>query len=82
MADGQDESDVKRLLKILGYIPLTITQAASFIRRNSMHLQKYVEALEKNEENLKNHLSTELRDYRRKLDILNSIFRIWKLSFD
>ncbi|KAH0533862.1 hypothetical protein FGG08_007513, partial [Glutinoglossum americanum] len=47
-----------------------------------MHLQKYVEALEKDEENLKDHLSTELRDYRRELGIPNSVFRTWRLSFD
>ncbi|KAI9758975.1 MAG: hypothetical protein M1840_003619 [Geoglossum simile] len=82
MADGQNESDMERLLEILGYIPLAITQAAAFMRRNRMHLQKYVKALEKDEENLKDHLSTELRDYRRELGIPNSVFRTWRLSFD
>ncbi|KAI9761267.1 MAG: hypothetical protein M1840_001991, partial [Geoglossum simile] len=82
MADDQDESDVKRLLEILGYIPLAITQAAAFMRQNGMHLQKYVEALEKDEENLKDHLSTERRDHRRELGIPNSVFRTWRLSFD
>jgi hypothetical protein len=47
-----------------------------------MHLQKYVEALEKDEENLKDYLSTELRDHRRELGIPNSVFQTWKLSFD
>ncbi|KAI9778144.1 MAG: hypothetical protein M1839_008353 [Geoglossum umbratile] len=82
MVDGRDESDVKRLLEILGYIPLAITQATAFMRRNRMHLQKYLEALEKDEENLKDHLSTELRDHRRELGIPNSVFRTWRLSFD
>jgi hypothetical protein len=81
MADNQDESDVKRLLEILGYIPLAITQAAAFMRQNGMHLQKYVGALEK-DENLKDHLSTERRDHRRELGIPNSVFRTWRLSFD
>ncbi|KAI9774253.1 MAG: hypothetical protein M1840_004147, partial [Geoglossum simile] len=82
MSDGQDESDVKRLLEILGYIPLAITQAAAFMRRNKMRLRKYVEALKKDEDNLKDHLSTELRDHRRELGIPNSVFRTWRLSFD
>jgi hypothetical protein len=82
MADGQGELDMKRLLEILGYISLTIIQTAAFMRRNRMHLQKYVETFEKDEENFKNHLSIEFRDYRKELDISNSIFQIWKLSFN
>ncbi|KAH0565091.1 hypothetical protein GP486_001509 [Trichoglossum hirsutum] len=82
MADGQDESDVKRLLEILGYIPLAITQAAAFMRQNRMHLQKYIKALEKDEENLKDHLRAELRDHRRERGIPNSVFQTWRLSFD
>jgi hypothetical protein len=59
ITDNQNESDMKKLLKILDHISLTITQAAAFIRQYSTSLQKYLKNLEKKEQNIKNHLNTE-----------------------
>lgn len=82
IADDQDGPDSERLLEVLGFIPLAISQAAAFMRRNRMSQQRYLTALEKDEKNLTEHLSTELRDPRRESAIPNSIFRTWKLSFN
>jgi len=80
--DLLDTSSLERLLNVLGHIPLAITQAAAFMNRNSMSLQKYLAALEKDEQNLVDHLSEDLRDHRREPGFPNSVFRTWKLSFD
>ena len=71
-----------RLLDILGYIPLAITQAAAFMDRNRVTISEYLFALENDKSNLIEHLSQELRDPRRPVGSPNSVFRTWKISFD
>lgn len=73
---------IRRLLDVLGYIPLAITQAAAFIKRNRMSVQGYLAALEKDNQNLTDYLSQDLQDPRRPQGFPNSVFRTWKLSFD
>ena len=80
--DLLDTSNLERLLNVLGHIPLAITQAAAFMNRNTLSWQKYLKALEKDEQNMTDHLSKELRDHRREPSFPNSVFRTWKLSFD
>ncbi len=75
-------SSTERLLDVLGCIPLAITQAAAFINRNRWTVQGYLAALEKDKQNLTDHLSQELQDPRRPRGFPNSVFRTWKLSFD
>ena len=82
IADSWSGSESETLLEVLGRIPLAVTQAAAFMRRNSMSIQKYLEVFERNEQNLKDYLRTELQDHRRERGFPNSIFRTWKLSFD
>ena len=64
-ADSFDMRSAAWLLDILGYIPLAITQAAAFIGRNRWTIQGYLAALEKDQQNLMDHLSQELQDPRR-----------------
>ena len=75
-------ASVERLIEVLGYIPLAITQAAAFVRRNRWSIEKYLAALESDKQNLMDHLSEELQDPRRPPGFPNSVFRTWKLSFD
>jgi nucleoside phosphorylase len=82
IAKSWSSSDSETLLEALGRIPLAITQAAAFIRRNEMSLQEYLRVFERNEQNLKDYLGTELQDHRRERGFPNSVFRTWKLSFD
>lgn len=72
----------ERLLEVLAFIPLAITQAAAFINQTTMSIQDYLAFFEKNNENFKDALSTELQDLRRQIGFPNSVFRTWKLSFD
>jgi hypothetical protein len=67
VAASWNNSDSKKLFDVLGCIPLAITQAASFMRRNKMSLKEYLETLERDEQNLKDSLSVELQDHRREL---------------
>lgn len=79
-----DVSGTKRLLEILGNIPLAITQAAAFIKRNRsiMTIQGYTAALEKDQQSLMQHLTLELQDHRRQTGYPNAVFLTWKRSFD
>ena len=47
-----------------------------------MSLRKYLEALGRDEQSLKDYLSNNLPDHQRECGVPNSIFRTWKLSFD
>ena len=80
--DAADSSTLNALLDTLEYIPLAITQAAAFVKRNEISLDKYLAALEKSEKNLVDHLSYELQDHRREHGFPNAIFRTWRLTFD
>jgi len=77
-----DMNSAERLLDILGYIPLAITQAAAFISRNRWNVKGYITAVESGKQNLMDHLSQELQDHRRPIGYPNSVFLTWKLSFD
>ena len=77
-----DDDSCRKLLEVLGCIPLAITQAAAFMKRNRMTLSEYHAALDKDESSLIEHLSQELQDPQRPRGTPNSVFRTWKISFD
>ena len=77
-----DERAIGKLVEMLGRISLAITQAAAYMNRNRISVPNYLEALEKDEKNLVDHLSIELQDHRRARGYPNSIFRTWRLSFE
>ena len=60
-----NDRDSTRLFEVLGYMPLAVSQAAAFMRPYHTSPQEYLTALEKSEQNLMEHLSTELQDPRR-----------------
>jgi ankyrin repeat protein/tetratricopeptide (TPR) repeat protein len=80
-ADYADTGQLVRLLEILGCVPLAITQAAAFMKRNRLQLRRYLAVLEKDRQSLTDHLSLELSDSRRERGLPNSIFRTWRISF-
>ena len=81
-ASTLDQKCTDQLVEILGHVPLAITQAAAFIRRNRITLPEYCIALAKDETNLMEFLSEELQDARRRQGTFNSVYRTWKISFD
>jgi hypothetical protein len=80
--DQFNTPEVEKLVDTLGRIPLAITQAAAFINRNKMSIQKYVEELAMDKQNFLDYLSNDLQDPRREPGYPNSIFRTWILSFN
>ena len=71
------------LLKELDYIPLAITQAGSFLKRNKMtSLKVYLGKLCQFHLNVKDVLSDDLYDARRQPGTPNSIFRTWRISYE
>lgn len=77
---GEDEDALTNLLRTLDFLPLAITQAASFIDENYIPISEYIEALENDD--AEEILQEELNDSRRDEESINSAFRTWKISFD
>jgi tetratricopeptide (TPR) repeat protein len=77
---GFEESDVCDLVHELDYLPLAVSQAASFIEENSITVAQYLAAIRSDD--AEEFLHEELNDSRRDEDSINSVFRTWKLSFD
>jgi hypothetical protein len=80
--DIVNNEEVQRLLEILEFIPLAITQAAAFIEENSMEITTYIKDLTKSDCDLQDCLDENLPDPRRDATSENSSIRTWKLSFD
>ena len=82
---GLNNLNSDELCKALEYLPLAITQAAAFISKNKITVDKYLEVFRASDSEMQNLLSKETTDMRRnRLDfgIANSVFRAWKVSFD
>jgi tetratricopeptide (TPR) repeat protein len=82
---GDDEikdEESMALLEALDFLPLAITQAASFIRENGISLVDYLELLRDSDKKTKDLLSENHHDPGRDLEIRNSVFQTWKISFD
>lgn len=73
---------IDRLLDMLAYLPLAISQAAAFIRRNHITTSQYLKSIEESEDMLVKYLSQDLQDPRRPPGIPSSILGTWKISFD
>ena len=70
------------LLKELDYIPLAITQAGAFVKRNKLSsLKFYLGKLCQFHLNVQDVLSYELYDARRQAGTPNAIFRTWQISY-
>ena len=71
-----------KVLDILEYLPLCITQAAAYIDQSEITLNEYWHELTESETSLIEILEDERIDLRRGFDTPNSILRAWKLSFE
>lgn len=79
--DEAEQGAVKELLVILGNLPLAITQAAAFISENDITISEYLAEIKKDDSQVQEMLSMDLRDHRRYSDSGSSIISTWKLSF-
>lgn len=70
------------LLKELDYVPLAITQAAAFVKRNNLtSLKYYLSKLCQFHLQVQDVLCYELRDARRQPGTPSAIFRTWQISY-
>jgi tetratricopeptide (TPR) repeat protein len=81
-----DKTGSSKLLELLGYLPLAITQAAAYITENSISVEDYLKAFQAADSEMRNLLSVDLPDHRRdfemRSEMQNSVIRTWKVSFD
>ena len=78
--DHSSDAEKFELVELLEYLPLAITQAASFIssRRTRMTIARYSEFLKQNERILLKNMG----DLRRDPTVPSSVLLTWHISFD
>ena len=74
--------DTDHLVSSLDYLPLTITQAAAYLREVDMTASEYIELLRAGESDIPELLEESIDDPVRDRGAPNSIFQTWKISFD
>ena len=74
--------DTNELTQALEYLPLTITQAAAYLRQIDISASEYLELFRKGEADIPNLLAESIDDPGRDRETSNSVFQTWKMSFD
>ena len=77
---SRDNAD--ELTSALEYLPLTITQAAAYLRQIDISASEYLNLFRKGEADIPNLLESSIDDPGRDRETSNSVFHTWKLSFD
>ena len=62
--DNFDKTKSNKLLEVLEYLPLAITQAAAYISENSIKVEEYLEAFCAEDSEMQDLLSEDLPDHR------------------
>lgn len=79
--DVEEDDDRLELIKILQRVPLAIVQAASYIRRNSWPVAKYLKYFGQNDEDLSvRFLLHDFQDKTRDKGVANAIFKTWIIT--
>ncbi|RDW63389.1 hypothetical protein BP6252_10934 [Coleophoma cylindrospora] len=81
-ATNQEPGAVDELLNMLAHLPLAIIQAASFISKNGIQLEKYISMFNSSETNTINMLSRNFEDRNRYRGMKNPIATTWLISFE
>lgn len=76
-----DSPSLNELLERLGYLPLAICHAATYMRRTSTSIQRYVAKFKDEEARWKLLAQSRLDRYGRP-DVPNSVMGTWKISMD
>ncbi|RBQ76957.1 hypothetical protein FVER14953_12333 [Fusarium verticillioides] len=73
-----------KLLQVLDYIPLAITQAAAYINRRSPResVETYLEAFQESDQKKNSLLEVDLGDLRRDETVSNSVITTWQVTFE
>ncbi|KAI1187709.1 acyl transferase/acyl hydrolase/lysophospholipase [Nemania serpens] len=79
--DHQDHAAATDLLDQLAHLPLAITQAAAFIKRNRIAVQEYLDLLGRTESDTTEVISWEFSDKDRYEKSQNAVALTWQVSF-
>lgn len=82
---GEDISDrdgMTKLLELLEYLPLAISQAGSYIAENSISISKYLQMYSESEASRLELLSEDFEDPSRDPETKNPVAATWTISFD
>ena len=74
--------DAHELTKALEYLPLTITQAAAYLKQIDISASEYLQLFRKGEADIPNLLAESIDDPGRDRETSNSVFQTWKISYD
>ncbi|PMB65185.1 Regulatory protein AfsR [Beauveria bassiana] len=77
----QDEVLVAKLLSYLSFLPLAITQAASYLNQTKAPLTRYLTLLQDAEKDLPSVLGREFKDTTRYKGSRNAVGKTWIVSF-
>ncbi|KAH8654234.1 hypothetical protein BGZ61DRAFT_541507 [Ilyonectria robusta] len=78
----RDDARVNELLRELTYLPLAITQAAAYLKRNGVSITKYLQLLRSTEQDMVGLLSRQFPDKTRYAGSQNAIASTWLVSFE
>lgn len=81
---SEDEDGVLELLQHLDYMPLAISQAATYIRQRAprVKVSTYLKDFQRNERDRASLLNIVVRDRRRDGKASNSVLATWQISFE
>ena len=80
--DVNDQAHTTELLELLEYLPLAISQAASFIAENNTSLPEYLRMYNESESSRMKLLSQDFEELGRDSEAKNPIATTWAISFD
>jgi tetratricopeptide (TPR) repeat protein len=80
--DRIDPNDLSTLASRLENLPLALVQAAAFMQQKSVSIDKYLELLDKSDQNLVDLLSQDFETVGRDLETPRAVTETWILSFD
>ena len=80
--DISDKDGMTELLGLLEYLPLAISQAASFIAENSTSISQYYQMYNESEASSIELLSEDFEDLARDSESRNPVATTWMISFD
>ena len=79
---GLSLEDADELTKALEYLPLTITQAAAYLKQIDISASEYLQLFRNGEADIPNLLAESIDDPGRDRETSNSVFQTWKISYD
>ncbi|KAK3896550.1 P-loop containing nucleoside triphosphate hydrolase protein, partial [Staphylotrichum tortipilum] len=80
--DNIDPSDIAALSSRLEHLPLALVQAAAFMLEKSVSISKYLELLDKSDQDLADLLSRDFETVGRDSETPRAVTETWILSFD